>query len=120
MRAILLLFPALLVSCGPTLSQREILRRSKIEVATREAWSDSAVLVVNGKPSDYMQPGWVVKAGAYDLGAYPRYQGLHFVPGTERELRFTRDGCLISYRYAGSCCHYPLTPAPIPAPAEAE
>ena len=47
---------------------------------------------------------WKVKAGAFDYSDYPHYKGIYFVPGTERELRFTRDGCLMSYTDHGSRC----------------
>lgn len=105
MRTIAFLLPVLLASCGQLVTQREILIRSKAEVAAREPWADTALLLVEGKPS--AQEGWftwngsfltwVVKAGAWDYSEYPSYRGLNVVPGTERELRFTRDGCLVSY-----------------------
>lgn len=107
MRPLLFLTPVLLASCGNLVSQREILRRSQAEVASRESWSDTAFILIDEKPDDLLQFHWVVKAGSLDNSDYPRYTGLNFVPGTERKLRFTREGCLIGYGYNGSRCHYP-------------
>jgi hypothetical protein len=105
MRTIALFFPLLFASCSNLVTQREILIRSKAEVAAREPWSDTAVLLVEQKPAAeegwINLPGgwftWVVRAGAWDYSEYPSYRGINMVPGTERELRFTRDGCLIGY-----------------------
>lgn len=104
MRTIAFLLPVLLASCGQMVTQREILIRSKAEVAAREPWSDTAVILVEEKPSyedGWFNFGgmftWVVKAGAWDYSEYPSYRGINLVPGTERELRYTRDGCLVSY-----------------------
>lgn len=104
MRTIALLIPLLFASCSSLVTQREILLRSKAEVAAREPWADTAVLLVEKKPAaqdGWINPGgwftWVVRAGAWDYSEYPSYQGINLVPGTERELRFTRDGCLIGY-----------------------
>jgi hypothetical protein len=115
MRTLLLLpLPVLLASCGNLTTQREILIRAKAEVAAREPWSDTAVILVEQKPS--AQEGWftwdgwfawVVKAGAWDYSEYPSYRGINLVPGTERELRFTRDGCLLSYADRTGRCPRP-------------
>jgi hypothetical protein len=37
------------------------------------------------------------------------------VPGTERELRFTRDGCLIGYHQPGTRCLSPVVSSNAPA-----
>jgi len=115
MRTLLLLpLPVFLASCGNFTTQREILIRAKAEVAAREPWSENAVLLVEQKPS--AQEGWftydgwfawVVKAGEWDYSEYPSYKGINLVPGTERELKFTRDGCLIGYSHQGSRCPRP-------------
>jgi len=115
MRAIAFLLPVLLASCGQMVTQREILIRSKAEVAAREPWSDTAVLLVEAKPAaheGWFSPtgglfNWVVKAGAWDYSEYPSYRGINLVPGTERELRFTRDGCLVAYSTKHSRCPRP-------------
>ncbi len=122
MRTIAFLLPVLLASCGQMVTQREILIRSKAEVAAREPWSDTAVLLVEEKPS--AQEGWftwdgwftwVVRAGAWDYSEYPSYRGINLVPGTERELRFTRDGCLIGYSDKTGRCPRPgfVSEAPV-------
>ena len=115
MRTLLLLpLPVFLASCGNLTTQREILIHAKAEVAAREPWSENAVLLVEQKPS--AQEGWftydgwfawVVKAGEWDYSEYPSYKGINLVPGTERELKFTRDGCLIGYSHQGSRCPRP-------------
>lgn len=114
MRTIAFLLPVLIASCAPMVTQREILIRSKAEVAAREPWADTAVLLVEEKPS--MEDGWfswtgwftwVVRAGAWDYSEYPSYKGINMVPGTERELRFTRDGCLVGYDEQTSRCPRP-------------
>ena len=109
LRALVILSPALLASCGNRITQREVLRRSQIEVAAREPWADSAAILVEEKPDGRMQLTWEIKAGALDRSGYPRYKGLNFVPGTERKLRFTPGGCLMSYSYDGSPCTYAPT-----------
>jgi hypothetical protein len=122
MRTIAFLLPVLLASCSPMVTQREILIRSKAEVAAREPWADTALLLVEGKPA--AQEGWftwngsfltwVVKAGAWDYSEYPSYRGINVVPGTERELRFTRDGCLVSYSdRTGRCPRHGVVTEPV-------
>lgn len=109
MRALLLLFPVVLASCGHLTTQREILKRSQAEISRREPWAATAAIIVTN-PGETSRLSWKVKAGAVDYSAYhPKYKGTYFVSGTERELRFTRDGCLIGYDYAGSRCATPDT-----------
>lgn len=68
-----------------------------MEIDLREPWSESAAIFVEN-PDDKLRDKWEIKAGALDYSAYhPNYKGLYLVSGTERKLRFTRDGCLISY-----------------------
>lgn len=92
----LLLIPALLASCGPTISQREVLGRARAEVALRETWADSALIKIRERPS-LPWSDWEIQAGKLDESNYPLYEGLDLVPGTERELRFSRTGCLLQY-----------------------
>ena len=117
MRALLFLAPVLLASCGSLVSQREIIKRSQAEIAAREPWSDAAVILVEKRPGDYRFT-WEVRAGAMDYSDYPSWRGLDLVPGTERDLRFTRDGCLIGYANRGSRCPrtgtYGMLPAEFP------
>lgn len=107
MRALLLVLPVVLASCGHLTSQREILKRSQAEISRREPWAATAAIFVTN-PGENSRLWWNVRAGAVDYSAYhPAYKGTYFVSGTERELRFTRDGCLIGYGYAGSRCPIP-------------
>lgn len=108
MRALLFLLPVVLAGCATdssfSVSQREILKRSQAEINQREPWSDKAAIFVTN-PGDTGRNSWNVRAGAVDYTAYhPVYRGTYFVSGTERELRFTRDGCLTEYYYPGSNC----------------
>lgn len=100
MRALLFLLPIVVAGCGSTssysLSQREILKRSQVEIARREPWAGNAVVIVENA-DDYTRMSWKVRAGAFDDSDYPSYKGIYFVQGTERELRFNLDGCLTSY-----------------------
>ena len=107
MRALLVLLPVVLVGCTSStvysISQREILKRSQAEIARRESWApDAAIFVQN--PGEISRVTWKVRAGAFDFSDYPHYNGIYFVPGTERELRFTSDGCLTSYVDPGNRC----------------
>ena len=112
MRSLIFLSPlVLLASCADLVSQREILRRAQIEVAARESWANDAFVIIEEKPDTPLRITWQVKAGELDRSESPKYQGIHIVPGTERKLRFTRGGCLVSYAYAGSPCLYPPTSA---------
>ena len=106
MRTLLFLLPVVLAGCSttPSASQREILKRSQAEVARREPWAATAAVFVKN-PDDYWGSTWKVRAGALDYSAYyPVYKGVYLVPGTERELRFTRDGCLIEYKSLRDLC----------------
>ena len=107
MRALLFLLPVLLVGCTSStkysISQREILKRSQAEIDRREPWSGSAAIIVQN-PGEIARVTWKVRVGAFDFSDYPRYKGIYFVPGTERELHFTADGCLTSYADLGNPC----------------
>ncbi|MEO7098920.1 MAG: hypothetical protein ABI162_06130 [Luteolibacter sp.] len=113
MRAPLFLLAVGLVGCSSysseSISQREILKRSQAEINLREPWSRSAAVFVKNA-DDYSRSIWKVRAGALDYSAYyPVYKGIYLVPGTERELRFTREGCLIGYDIVGSGCPTAVT-----------
>jgi hypothetical protein len=116
MRALLFLLTVVLAGCGSSISpvsQRQILKQSQVEIARREPWSATAAIFVVEDPKDSVYFWrhawkWKVKAGAFDYSDYPRYHGINFVPGTERELRFTDDGCLIDYIDCGSRCLRPV------------
>ena len=107
MRALLFLAPVVLAACGPTATQREVLIQSKVEVARREPWARNAVIFVEN-PDDNFRFDWKIRAGEYDFTGYPHYTGIHLVPGTERELRFTPAGCLMSYEDAHNPCLTPV------------
>ncbi len=116
MRAFLFLVPVVFASCGHVVTQHEILLQSRVELARRESWSDQAIIIVQQSPDDWRMT-WRVSAGYFDYSETPGAQGLRVIPGTERELRFTRDGCLLGYSNPTSRC---LTPrdsyaAPVPA-----
>ncbi|MCH7226333.1 hypothetical protein [Haloferula sp. A504] len=118
MRSILLLIPALLASCGPTISQREVLGRARAEVAVRETWADSALIKVRKRPA-FPWSHWKIQAGQLDESNYPLYEGLDLVPGTERELRFSRSGCLVRYgENLTGCNDRYLSGVPAPAPSK--
>lgn len=111
MRALLLLTPLVLTHCAFTnnykASQREILRLAKEEINRREPWADTAAIIISD-PVDATRLTWKVKAGALDYSEYsPVYKGTYYLPGTERELWYTRSGCLLSYKYRGPS--YPKT-----------
>ena len=111
MHKLLFLLPFVLTGCGYfggfgtfSVSQREILKRAQAEIALREPWADQAAVFVTN-PDDTGRSVWKIKAGAIDREAFtPVYRGTYFVSGTERELRFTRDGCLTRYSFPGSEC----------------
>lgn len=111
MHKLLFLLPFVLTGCGYfggfgtfSVSQREILKRAQAEIALREPWSDQAAVFVTN-PDDTGRSTWKIRAGAIDRSAFsPVYHGTYFVAGTERELRFTRDGCLTRYSFPGSAC----------------
>lgn len=112
MRRLLLLLPVLLASCGPAISQREVLGRAKAEVALREPWADSALVVVKKKPA-FAWSLWKIQAGQLDDSSFPIYEGLDMLPGTERQLLFARNGCLVRYeeRTSGCADRYRMAPA---------
>jgi hypothetical protein len=116
MRAFLFFLPVVLASCGQVVTQHEILQQSRVELARRETWSDQAIIVVRQSPDDWRMT-WRVSAGYFDYSEVPGGQGLRVVPGTERELRFTRDGCLLGYSNPTSRCLTPRDPNAVPAPA---
>ena len=110
MRAILFLLPVLLAGCNSSgdinsfsVTQREIFKRSQAEIDRREPWSGTAAIFVKNA-GDYSRSVWKVRAGALDYSAYSPYKGVYLIPGTERELRFTRDGCLIGYSSVRDRC----------------
>jgi hypothetical protein len=119
MRAFLFLLPVVLAGCGNVVTQNEILQQSRVELARRESWSDQAIILVQQRP-DYLRMTWRVSAGSFDYSEMPNASGIRVVPGTERELRFTRDGCLLGYSNPTSRCLTPRDPYAAPAaPAEA-
>ncbi len=107
MRAFLLVLPVVLSACvshrGHPVTQREILRQSQVEIARREGWSATAAIFAE-EINDPWRRTWKVRAGSLDASDYPRYTGLNFIAGTERELRFSDDGCLIAYIDRASPC----------------
>lgn len=115
MRSILLLLLVLLASCGPVISQREVLGRARAEVNLREPWADSALIKIRERPA-FPWSYWKIRAGELDDANFPLYEGLDLVPGTERELKFTRSGCLVQYgeRLTGCNDRYlPGVPPPV-------
>jgi hypothetical protein len=105
MRMLLFSLTIAVVGCNNySVPQREILKRSQAEIAVREPWSTCAAIFVTN-PGDPARTSWKVSAGALDYSAFsPVYKGTYFVPGTERELTFSPDGCLVDYVYSGSRC----------------
>lgn len=116
MRALLFLPTVFMASCcyltdhtSYATSQREILKRAQVEIEQREPWSSNAAIFVTN-PGEVSRYRWKVRAGALDYSSYhPVYKGTYFVPGTERELCFSTDGCLLRYSYAGGRCAAPIT-----------
>ncbi|MES2923514.1 MAG: hypothetical protein V4819_18305 [Verrucomicrobiota bacterium] len=113
MRALLVILPVVLAGCSTdstnySISQREILKRSQAEIARREPWAGTAAIIVQN-PGEISRVTWKVRAGAYDFSDYPRYNGIYFVPGTERELRFSSDGCLTKYSNPRRPCETVVT-----------
>jgi hypothetical protein len=113
-----LLLPLALVSasCVGTTSQRTILQRAKAEVAMRETWSDTAYIRIEEVPRGGCLT-WKVSAGAFDASDYPEYKGPYVLPGTERSLCFSKNGCLLSYTHPNISCtkaapYQPLAPVP--------
>lgn len=114
----LILLPLALVSasCVGTTSQRTILQRAQAEVALRESWSDTAYIRIEEAPRGGRFI-WKVSAGAFDGSDYPEYKGPYVLPGTERTLRFSKNGCLLSYTHPNISCTEEapyVAPAPVP------
>lgn len=107
MRIFLFLLPVVLAGCSSfgsrSVTQREILKQSQVEIARREPWAANAAIFVEN-PGELSRLIWKVRAGAFDDSDYPHYKGIYLIPGTERELRFTRAGCLMSYSDRGNRC----------------
>ncbi len=113
MRALLILLPVVLAGCVSnasrfSVSQRQILQRSQAELDRREPWAGNAVILVEN-PDDFTRMTWKVRAGAFDSSDHPSYKGIHFVEGTERELRFSTNGCLTRYSAPGTRCETVVT-----------
>ena len=104
------LLPLVLAGCGGlstpryTATQREILTQAQVEVAAREPWAGSAAISVTQEPDEFLRRTWIIRAAAVDRNPGPHYSGTHYVPGTLRELRFTRAGCLIRYANRTNPC----------------
>ena len=111
MRALPFLLPVLLASCGTVVTQDEIFSQARAEIARRESWVDDATILIQQKPDNWHLT-WVASAGSFNYAEAPNIRGLRVVPGTERELRFTRKGCLIGYADATSRCIDQTAPAP--------
>lgn len=114
MRSLLFLFPVLLASCGSTVTQNEIFAQARTEIARRETWADNATILIQQHPDEFHLT-WRAVAGSFDYSQAPTARGLRVVPGTEREMRFTREGCLIGYSNPTSRCLDPATPQLSPA-----
>lgn len=118
---VLFLFPVLLASCGTTVTQNEIFAQARNEIARRETWSDNATILIEQHPDEFHLT-WRAVAGSFDYSQAPTARGIRVVPGTEREMRFTREGCLMSYSNPTSPCLDPamplLSPAVEPMPAD--
>ena len=103
MRSLCFLFPVLLASCGSTVTQNQIFAQARAEIARREPWADNATILIQQRPDEWHLT-WRAVAGSFDFSESPGNQGLRVTPGTERELRFTRKGCLISYSQPNNHC----------------
>lgn len=107
--------------CATPTSQSNILAQAKAEVSKRENWGDRAVIRVEKKPDNqYMywrDINWKVSAGAFNFSDYPSYNGTRVIPGTERELTFTRGGCLTGYKDVNRSCAIGSPAQPAPAPS---
>ncbi|MFC7339003.1 hypothetical protein ACFQY0_17535 [Haloferula chungangensis] len=111
-------------ACTTPTSQSHVLEQAKAEVSKRESWGDQAYIRIDRRPDpEYMywrDYTWKVSAGAVDYSDYPSYNGTRVIPGTEREMKFSRSGCLVSYKHATNECavNYsapqPVAPAPEP------
>lgn len=114
MRSLLFLLPVLLASCGTTVTQNEIFAQARTEIARRETWADNATILIQQHPDEFHLT-WRAVAGSFDYSQAPTARGLRVVPGTEREMRFTRQGCLIGYSYPANRCLDPALPSGAPA-----
>lgn len=114
MRSLLFLFPVLLASCGNVVTQNEIFNQARTEIARRETWADNATILIQQHPDEFHLT-WRAVAGSFDYSQAPSVRGIRVVPGTERELRFTREGCLIGYSNPTSRCLDPVVPTGAPA-----
>lgn len=113
MRFILLLLPVFFASCAIPASHREVLDRARTEVSLREPWSDKALVVVEKKPA-FAWSVWQIRAGELDYSTYPTYEGLQVVPGSERQIYFARNGCLLAYTCRTTRCNSRYATAPAP------
>jgi hypothetical protein len=116
----LLFAPLMLIlsGCTSTTTQSHILSQAKAEIAKRESWGDQAFIRVENRPNrkymSWKDMTWKVSAGAFDYSGYPNYQGVRVIAGTERELKFSRDGCLVGYKKAArTCSNGTRNPAPV-------
>jgi hypothetical protein len=122
----LLLIPLILIlaGCAEVTSQSIILERAKAEVAMRENWADQAYIRVERTPrQDYMMwrdLTWKVSAGAFDYTDFPNYNGIRVIAGSERELTFSRDGCLTGYQNRTRSCSIDPYASTEPTWADAE
>jgi hypothetical protein len=114
----LLFIPLILIlaGCADVTSQSHILARAKSEVSVRENWADQAYIRVERSPRKHYYSWrdltWRVHAGAFDYTDYPNYKGIQVVPGSERILTFSRDGCLVGYEDGSRpCAEGPYAPA---------
>ena len=103
MRTLLFLLPVLLASCGTTVTQNQIFAQARAEIARREPWADNATILIQHRPDEWHLT-WRAVAGSFDFSESPGSQGLRVTPGTERELRFTRHGCLMTYSSPTNRC----------------
>lgn len=111
MRALSMLLPLVLAGCGSMVTQNDIFEQSRIEIARREPWADQATILIVERPwPEDRRLTWQVSAGAFDYNQKPGHRGLRVVPGTERDLRFTRDGCLLGYHQPNQRCLSPRVP----------
>lgn len=122
LRLLAIPFIVILASCSHVTSQSHILNRAKAEVAMRENWSDQAYLRVEKVPRDHYYTWrdmtWKVHAGAFDYADYPHYKGIRVLPGSERVLTFSRDGCLVAYDDGARPCASDQVPTEEPTLAE--
>jgi len=94
-------------SCADRVSQAYILDRARAEIAAREGWAHLAYVRIDRAPG--VEPRrlrdrvWKLSACALDQSSYPEYDGINPIPGSQRTLVFTRDGCLIDYRGSRPC-----------------